>query len=341
MIHLQELTHENHSLENQTSRESDITAHAVWFSYKNWLIRIIHSRVRHHCSCCMIHLQELTHENHSLENQTSLLMLYDSSTRTGSWESVTRESDITAHAVWFIYKNWLMRIIRSRIRHHCSCCMIHLQELTHKNHSLESQTSLLMLYDSSTRTDSRESFARESDITAHAVWFIYKNWLMRISHSRIRHHCPCCMIHLQELTHENHSLESQTSLLMLYDSSTRTDSWESDISRIRHHCSCCMIHLQELTHKNHSLESQTSLLMLYDSSTRTDSRESVTRESDITARAVWFIYKNWLTRIGHSRIRHHCPCCMIHLQELTHENHSLENQTSLLMLYDSSTRTGS
>ncbi len=152
----------------------------------------------------MIHLQELTHENHSLENQTSLLMLYDSSTRTDSWESFARESDITAHAVWFIYKNWLMRIIRSRIRHHCPCCMIHLQELTHENHSLENQTSLPMLYDSSTRTDSWESFARESDITAHAVWFIYKNWLMRI----IR-------------------LENQTSLPMLYDSSTRTDSWES------------------------------------------------------------------------------------------------------------------
>ncbi len=154
----------------------------------------------------MIHLQELTHENHSLENQTSLLMLYDSSTRTDSWESFTRESDITAHAVWFIYKNWLMRIIRSRIRH------------------LENQTSLLMLYDSSTRTDSWESFTRESDITAHAVWFIYKNWLIRISHSRIRHHSSSCMIHLQELTHENQSLENQTSLLMLYDSSTRTGS---------------------------------------------------------------------------------------------------------------------
>ncbi len=257
-------------------------------------MRIIHSRVRHHCSCCMIHLQELAHKNQSLENQTSLFMLYDSSTRTDSRESFARESDITAHAVWFIYKNRLIRIIHSRIRHHCSCCMIHLQELANKNHSLENQTSLPMLYDSSTRTDSWESFTRESDITAHAVWFIYKNWLMRISHSRIRHHCSCCMIHLQELTHENQSLENQTSLFMLYDSSTRTDSWES-----------------------------------------------FARESDITAHAVWFIYKNWLMRIIRSRIRHHCSCCMIHLQELAHKNQSLENQTSLLMLYDSSTRTGS
>ncbi len=186
-------------------------------------MRIIRSRIRHHCSCCMIHLQELTHENHSLENQTSLLMLYDSSTRTDSWESFARESDITAHAVWFIYKNW-----------------------------------------------SWESFARESDITAHAVWFIYKNWLMRIIRSRIRHHCPCCMIHLQELTHENHSLENQTSLPMLYDSSTRTDSWES-----------------------------------------------FARESDITAHAVWFIYKNWLIRVIGLRTRLHWSLVMFYVLRWT------------------------
>lgn len=127
--------------------EIDITAQATWFLYKNWDMRIIFSRIRLQCSSYMILMQVLVRKNHALKNQTSMLMLYDSPIQKP------------------VHKTNLLENQTSQLMLYDSPT-----RLVHMSHLLENQASLLKLHDSPTRTGSYESFAQKS-IIAHTEWF--------------------------------------------------------------------------------------------------------------------------------------------------------------------------